>query len=68
MCPTISETTTIYIKYYGKDEVDATPESLSKLFYDQGVIKTGTHKSKYHWEDVSWSIKINLKGDTIATV
>ena len=53
MCPTISETTTIDIKYYGKDEVDATPESLSKLFYDQGVIKTGTHKSKYHWEDVS---------------
>ena len=28
----------------------------------------GIHESKYHWGDVSWNIKINVKGVNIAIV
>ena len=29
---------------------------------------TGIHKSKYHWVDFSWSIKLEVKRDNIATM
>ena len=29
---------------------------------------TGIHKSGYYWEDISWSLKIKVKGGNIAIV
>ena len=29
---------------------------------------TGMHKSKYNWADVSWRIKIKVKGDNIEII
>ena len=48
--------------HYGKGKSHATPDSLWVTLYGQGLIDTGIQKSKYYWVDVSWSIKIKLKG------
>ena len=54
--------------YHEKCKVYATSEILWETLYDQGEIDTGVYRSKYHWEDVSWSIKIKVKGGNIAIV
>ena len=36
--------------------------------YYQGVMYTGFQKPQHHWADVSWSIKIKVKGVNIVIV
>ena len=48
--------------YYGNcKEYDISEICLENL-YDQGVLDAGIQESKYHWADVSGSIKIKVKG------
>ena len=49
----LSETKKINNKYCGKGKEHDKSESLWETFYDQTVMDTGIHKSKYHWADVS---------------
>ena len=62
MCPTLSYTANMKNIYFDECKEYATSESLWETFYDQWVMNNGIHKSKYHWADVSWSIKIKVKG------
>ena len=61
MCTKISATDTTKNTHYIRGKAYSTSESLWENLYDQGVIDTGIHKSKYHWAYVSWSIKIKVK-------
>ena len=53
-------------KCYGKGKSHGTSDTFWETLYDQVVMDTGIKKPKYHWEDVSWSNKIRVKGYTIA--
>ena len=64
----MSDTDTMNIKYYEKFKAYAISESIGGKYYDQVVIDTGIHKSKYHWADVYWYIKIKANSDNIAIV
>ena len=44
----MSDTDTMNIKYYEKFKAYAISESIGGKYYDQVVIDTGIHKSKYH--------------------
>ena len=68
MCPTLSDTATTKNTYFGKCKSYATSDTLWETFYDQGVMDTSIHKSKYHRAYVYWSIKINAKGGNITIV
>ena len=68
MCTKISATATTKNTHYIRGKAYSTSESLWENLYDQGVIDTGIHKSKYHWAYVSWSIKIKVKGYNIETM
>ena len=68
MCPTLSDNAAMNNKYYEKCTEYSTSEIIWENLYDQGVIDTGIKKSKYHWEDFSWSIKIKVKGGKIETM
>ena len=67
MCLTLSPTSTMNNRYYVKGKSYDTSESCWETLYDEGVIYTGIHKSKYHWADASWSMKTknNVKYDTL---
>ena len=55
-------------KYYVKGKSHAKSESFWENFYDQGVIDTEIHKSKYHWSDFSWRNKIKVKGGNVSKI
>ena len=61
MCTTLLANATINNMYYGKCKAFDISKFLWETLYYQGVMDTGMHKSKYHWSDVSWSIKIKVK-------
>ena len=52
--------------YYCECKSYETSESLLETLHDWGVMDTGIHKSKYNCSDVSWSLKIKVKGGNIA--
>ena len=55
-------------KYYVKCKAYVTPGSPWEMFYDQVVIDTSIQKSKIYSSDISWSIRIKVKGDNIETM
>ena len=60
MCLTRSDNSKTNNKYYGKCKSYVTLERLWKILYDQGVIDTRIHKSKYQmFPEV---LKLRLRG------
>ena len=66
MCLTLSATIKMNNTYYGKCKVYFISESIQENSYDQGVMDTGIHKTKYHWAEVYLSITIKVIEDNIA--
>ena len=55
-------------KYYCDCKEYSTSDNLQGNVYDQSKINTRTHKSKYHWTDVSCNNKVMVKEDYIEIV
>ena len=68
MCPSLSATAKMNNTYYGKCNPYATSEILWEGFYDQGLMDTGRHKSKYQLADFPWNIEIRVKGDSVVAI